>query len=513
MSSLFMVIHHARRRHVNEGPDGDVMCAGRYNAGMTMTSRLLLMGLAATVTVHVACATNPVTGKRELSLISEAQEIQMGREASQADLKRVGETASPDAQALVRTIGKQIAANSERPALPWEFHLLDDAAVNAFAYPGGFIFVTRGLMTHLNSEAELAQVIGHEVGHVTAKHSVSSMSKQQVTQIGLVAGSVLSDRVARYGNVLGTGAGLLFLKFGRDDEIQADELGFRYALAQRYDVREAEKVFSTLARLSGEGGARVPEWASTHPDPGNRAQLAHQKAAALPADALANTKVNRNEFLRMLDGMMFGDNPRLGYFRGTRFLHPDLRFEVTMPTGWKSVNLPEAVVSQSDDETAQLQLMLGQGSPAQVLQQFLGQEGITVTQRGQTTINGLPAVTAAFDGQTEGGVIKGLTVALQYDNATYLMVGLMTEAGAQKHSGVINGTMRSFRALTDASLINVKGATVQLVTLPDAMTGQAFTQRYPSSVPADEIYIINGIQAGTNLPRGLVMKRVVGGIR
>lgn len=469
--------------------------------------------VAAVVLSGPGCATNPVTGKRELSLIPESQEIQMGREASQGDLKRVGETIKADAQALVRSMGLQIAARSERPQLPWEFHVLDDAAVNAFAYPGGFIFVTRGLLTHLNSEAELAQVIGHEIGHVTAKHTVNSMSKQQMTQIGLIAGSVLSDRVARYGNVLGAGAGLLFLKFGRDDEIQADDLGFGYALAQRYDVREAEKVFSTLARLSGESGARVPEWASTHPDPGNRVQAAQKKAAALPADALANTRVNRNEFLRMVDGMMFGENPRLGYFRGPRFLHPDLRFELTMPAGWKSMNLPEAVVSQSAEGDAQFQLGLGPGTPAQALQQFLGQQGITVTQRGQTNINGFQAVTAAFDGQTDGGTLKGIAAALQHQDVTYVMVGLMAEAAAPRRAPGINATIRSFRALNDPALINVEAATVQVVTLPEAMTGLAFTQRYPSSVPAEEIYIVNGIQAGTNLTRGMLMKRVVGGVR
>jgi predicted Zn-dependent protease len=499
-------------------PAGNIETSGEDGMNNLVSMRsgrlraTLMVSALSAVGITFACATNPVTGKKELSLISEAQEIQMGREASQAAVKQVGEVANPGAQALVRTIGTQIAARSERPGLPWEFHLLDDAAVNAFAIPGGFIFVTRGLFTHLNSEAELAQVIGHEIGHVTAKHSVHAISQQQLTQIGLVAGSILSARVAQFGNLLGAGAGLLFLKFGREDEIEADALGFRYALEQRYDAREAVKVFTMLSRLGGEEGARVPEWASTHPDPGNRVQTAQKKIAELPPGALANTRVNRNEFLRLLDGMMFGENPRLGYFRGARFLHPDLRFEITMPAGWKSANLPEAVVSQSPQEDAQFQLMLGQGSPAQVLQQFLGQQGITVTQSGQTTINGLPAVSATFDGQTEGGVIRGIATALQYQNQTYLMVGLATDAGMRRQASAIEGTIRSFRALNDPALINVQGALIQLVTLPDAMTGQAFTQRYPSSVPAEEIYIINGITAGTNLPRGMLVKRVVGGL-
>ena len=473
--------------------------------------RATIVGALALV-VSTGCATNPVSGKRELSLISQSQEIEMGRGASKGDLQRVGETQKPDAQALVKRIGLDISSKSERPQLPWEFHLLDDAAVNAFAYPGGFIFVTRGLMAHLNSEAELAQVIGHEIGHVTAKHTVNSMSKQQVAQIGLVAGSVLSTSVAKYGDLLGGGAGLLFLKFGRDDEKQADALGFRYALADGYDVREATKVFATLARLGGEGGARLPEWQSTHPDPGNRAVVAQKKAAELTPAQLANVKVNRNEFLKLLDGMVFGENPRNGYFKGTRFLHPDLRFEFSVPSGWKSVNMPEAVVSQSPENTGQLQLAQAQGTPVHAVQQFVGQQGITVTQSAQTTINGLPAAIAQFDAQTQDGAIKGITAGVQYQNVTYLMVGLTATAAAAKNLPLLDAAMRSFRALNDPALINVQPALVQLVTLPEAMTGLTFTQRYPSSVPAARVYIINGMDAATNVARGTVLKRVVGGL-
>lgn len=317
--------------------------------------------------LQTACATNPVTGRRELSLVSEAQEVQMGRDASQGDLQRVGTVNNPAAQALVRGIGARMAAKSERPNLPWEFHLLDDAAVNAFAYPGGFIFVTRGLMTHLNSEAELAEVIGHEIGHVTAKHSVAQISQSQLAQLGLVGASVFSPTIAKYGDLLGTGASLLFLKFGRDDELQADALGFQYSLVQGYDVREAPKVFQTLGRLSG-GAGRVPEWQSTHPDPGNRIQRAEQRLAQTPASAYANSRVNRVEYLRLLDGMVFGENPRLGYFTGNRFLHPDLRFQLDFPSGWKTANQPEAVIAVSADNGAQIQLVPGTGTPAQALQ-------------------------------------------------------------------------------------------------------------------------------------------------
>jgi predicted Zn-dependent protease len=477
-----------------------------------MAKHISRLGMVAWVAVATACATNPVTGRRELSLISESQEVQMGREASQGDLQRVGEVANPAAQALVRRIGTSIAAKSERPNLPWEFHLLDDAAVNAFAYPGGFIFVTRGLMTHLNSEAELAEVIGHEIGHVTAKHTVASMSQQQLTQIGLVGASILSPTVAKYGDLLGTGASLLFLKFGRDDEMQADALGFRYSLANGYDVREATKVFQTLGRLSG-GEGRVPEWQSTHPDPGNRVQSAQARIAETPAASLNGLRVERESYLRLLDGMVFGENPRLGYFVGARFLHPDLRFQIDFPTGWKTANMPDAVIGVSPDNGAQLQLVPGKGTPAQTIQAFVGQQGITVKQSGQTSINGNAAVTAVFDAATEQGTLNGIAVAIAYQNTTYLLLGVMVPQVAAQRGPEVEAAMRSFRALTDATALNVQPAVVQLVTLDQAMTGQQFVQRYPSSIPAAQVYIINGIDASTSLPRGMLVKRVVGGVK
>ncbi len=468
--------------------------------------------LVGAASAAVACAVNPVSGKSELSLISQADEIQMGKGASANDLKTVGELNKADAVAMVRRLGLSIATKSERPGLPWEFHVLDDAAVNAFAYPGGFIFVTRGLMTYLTNEAELAEVVGHEIGHVTAKHTVNQMSKQQITQIGLVGASVLSPTVAKYGDLLGTGASLLFLKFGRDDETQADALGFKYSLARGYDVRQSPKVFNTLARLSGEGGARVPEWQSTHPDPGNRVTTAEAKVAALPPGSLNNTIVNRDGYLKVVDGMVFGENPRLGYFKGTRFLHPDLRFQLDFPSGWKTANGAQAVQSGSADNTAQLVLSPGQGTPAQVVQQFTGQQGVTVQQSGTTTINGMQAAIATFSAQSSSnGTLTGEIAAIQYGNTTYVLQGLMVAQGAG-HAGEIDAAIRSFRPLNDQASLNVQPAVIQLVTLSEAMSGQTFVQRYPSSISANTVYIINEIEASTSLPKGMVLKRVVGGV-
>ncbi|MCA0375755.1 MAG: M48 family metalloprotease [Gemmatimonadetes bacterium] len=471
--------------------------------------RVTVAGLAI-VAALAGCATNPVTGRRELSLISEAQEIQMGKQAAQGDLQRLGELPSQPLRDLVRTMGLRMAAQSERPQLPWEFHVLDDAAVNAFAYPGGFIFVTRGLLTHLNSEAELAEVVGHEIGHVTAKHSVVQMSQAQAAQIGLVGASIFSSTVAKYSDVLGGGAGLLFLKFGRDDELQADDLGFRYSLAQGYDVREAPKVFTMLGRLSG-GGGRVPEWQSTHPDPGNRAQLAQRRVASKPDSTFRSLRINRDGFLRLLDGMVYGENPRQGYFRGTRFLHPDGKFQLDFPTGWQVANLPDAVVGMSPDKGAQLQLSYAQGTPAQAAQAFASQQGITVRQRGSAPVNGLPAEQVVFDAQTQQGVVQGQLVTVAYGGTTYALLGIMAPAAAAR-APEVDAASRSFRALTDPAALNVQPARLQLVTLDQAMTGAQFAQRHATGgVTAETLYLINNIDATTALPKGMVLKRVVSG--
>src|SRR5687768_5617933 len=211
---------------------------------LALPALLLTAGLVAGPLA--SCARNPDTGENELSLVSEGQEIEMGQQAAQEVAQTIGFVEDPELQSYVANIGKRMAAKSERPKLPWEFHVVDDAAVNAFALPGGFIYVTRGLMSAVTNEAELASVIGHEIAHVTHRHSVQQISRAQVAQLGLVAGSILSSTVAQYGGLLGQGLGVLFLKYGRDAELEADRSGFRYALNDQYDVRQMVEMFEVL---------------------------------------------------------------------------------------------------------------------------------------------------------------------------------------------------------------------------------------------------------------------------
>lgn len=461
----------------------------------------------------VACATNPVTGRRELSLISESQEIQMGQQAAQQTLQSMPEISDAGMKSLVSQLGLRIARASERPNLPWEFHTLDDATVNAFALPGGFIFVTRGLVTHLNSEAELAQVIGHEIGHVTAKHSVSQMSKAQLATLGLGVGSIFSGTIRSLGGVLETGLTLAFLKFGRDDEIQADDLGFRYSLDQKYDPREAVDVYEMLQALGGGSAGKLPEWQSTHPDPGNRLAQTQQRIAAVPAASLTGAVVNEASYLRLLNGMIYGENPRLGFFRGTRFLHPDLRFEWQLPSGWQTANLPDAVVGQSAAKDAMIQLQISQtASVSDALRAFLGQQGIQQLSAGTTTVNGNPAALGEFDAQTESGVVRGMICFIRFNNTTYGIIGYTPAQRYAAYQSVFRGSIGTFKELTDPSALNVQPARIEIVTLTRDMTIETFIQNYPSSVPAQQVMVLNDAPAGTTLRSGRLVKRVVGGV-
>ena len=204
----------------------------------------------------------------------------MGQEAAKEVTASIQPVADDALQRYVSGLGTQLAKASERPNLPWSFTVIDDPQVNAFALPGGPIFITRGILTHMNSEAQLVSVLGHEIGHITAKHSVQQLSQAQLAQIGIIAAVIVKPSLAQFGDLASQGLGLLFLKFGRDDETQADDLGFRYMTTAGYSPTEMAEMFRTLQRLSGgNSGGRVPEWLSTHPDPGNRVEKTLRLAA------------------------------------------------------------------------------------------------------------------------------------------------------------------------------------------------------------------------------------------
>jgi predicted Zn-dependent protease len=465
----------------------------------------------------VACAPNPATGKSEFMLVSEEQEIAMGRQEAQKVLATMPLYEDKEAQDLVKRIGMEMAAASERPHLPWEFHVLDDETVNAFALPGGFIFITRGIMSHMNSEAELASVIGHEIGHVTGRHSAQQMTNAQLAQTGLLAGMILSQDVRNAGGALTQGLGLLFLKFGRDDESEADMLGFRYMTYEGYDTRAAATMFQTLDRASASAGQRLPEWQSTHPDPANRVEKALARVDSVEAAGrdLSGATLNQQSYLQLLDGMVYGLDPvKQGYFKDGAFYHPQMRIQFAFPAGWKTQNKPEGVVAVSPPQDAIMQLgHAGKaGASKDAAQKFFGQEGLQTANLNTNSVNGLTAASGDFRGQMEDGkVIDGSASFIEHGQSTFVFMGYTTQ-GNQAQLAAIKSAIRTFKPLTDRRFIDVTPATIKLVAVPKDMTVDQFNRQFPSSIPVGELAVMNGLDDETSiLKAGRLAKRVVGG--
>jgi predicted Zn-dependent protease len=428
----------------------------------------------------LACAVNPATGKRELSLIGEQQEIAIGRENDQQITAQLGLYEDADLAAYVNRVGQTLAAKSERPGLPWKFQVVDDPVVNAFALPGGFIYVTRGILGHFNSEAELAAVLGHEIGHVTARHSVSQMSKAQLAQLGLGLGSILApEQAARFGNLAAQGLELMFLKYGRDDERQADDLGLRYALSSGYDPRPMIEVFEMLERVSASaGGGRVPAWLSTHPDPGARGERIASEIATASAG-----KVERDAYLARIDGVTFGEDPRQGYFRENVFYHPDMQFRLEFPAGWKTQNTRQAVVALAPSDDAAMQLSLSrQGTPQEALRAFLAQEGVTPT----SSFGGGNGAGSRF--QLAGtSPVEGTVLFFEHGGRVLGVVGYATSAAWGQARPVVERAIGSFDRLTDRRALEVSPARITLA-------------------------LISGLDANARVESGRSYKVVIGGV-
>ena len=477
-----------------------------------ITTRIFVALAAAAM---ASCATNPVTGQRQLSLISESDEIAMGRQAAQEVEQTIGLVDNAGLQAYVRRVAMPMAQASERPNLPWTFAVVDDPTPNAFALPGGFVYVTRGMTTLMRSEAELASVLGHEIGHVTARHSVTAMSHQQLAQLGLGIGGLLSSQVQRFGGLLGTGMGLLFLQNSRDAERQADDIGFRYALNRDYAMSEMADVFRSLERLDTAQRSALPTFLSTHPSPGARVETIDAKVAALPSGS-RGTIVREAEYLHQIDGLVYGEDPRQGFFRDGEFVHPDLRFRFAFPRGWKGQNLKQAVVGVSPQQDAALQLTIVNGrSPEAAARQFSSQSGVALTDATSQDINGLPAMTGYFEASTDSGPVAGIIAWLSSRGPDVPVADLYARKPRcrvrTRSSSRSSGASDRF-AIRRRS--NARPNRINIVTVPDRLTLSEFNRRMPSAVDVNELAVINDVpSASTALAPGTLVKRVVAGGR
>jgi predicted Zn-dependent protease len=405
----------------------------------------------------------------------------------------------------------RLAADSERPNLPWSFKVVDDPIVNAFALPGGFIYVTRGILAHFNTEAELAGVLGHEIGHVTARHGAAQMSRQQAQQIGLGLGMVASERFREYGGLAAGALQMLNLSYSRGQESQSDELGLRYIAREGYDADAMVGVFQMLASAGGGGdGARLPEWQLSHPYPENRE--ANIRAAIDETGASRNGIVNRDEYLRMIDGIVYGANPREGYFDGSLFLHPDLAFELSFPSGWQTVNQRSVVagISPSEDAVVMLALVPEGAAPDAELRDFLRGEGMTGGPITERTNGGIQFAQATFQATSAEETISGEVAFARYNDLTYRILGYSSPAGFDRYGREVGATLSSFGAVTDRRVLDVQPMRLTTTTLSQAMSLNSFVQSFPQPVDIEELARLNRVLPSEVISAGTRIKTISG---
>jgi predicted Zn-dependent protease len=464
------------------------------------------------LTLLAGCATNPVSGKRELNLMSQSQELALGAQSDKSIVAQYGEYPDEDLQAYIASIGERMVPVSHRPDLDFHFRLLDDSIVNAFALPGGYVYITRGILAYLNDDAALAGVIGHEIGHVTARHGAQRYTQQMLMGAGLVVGSILSPQIARHGDLVGAGAQLLLLKYGRDDERQSDQLGVEYATKIGYDTRGMAEFFGTLDRLSGGAEGRLPEWQSTHPDPGARFETVQSLTAQWQAQVgKPPYKSDRDGFLARIDGIVFGDDPRKGFVDAGKFLHPDLKFQFPTPSGWKVVNSAARVVVAHPDGNAGVIFMLESAKTVEAAaDEQSRQEGVQVVSREGYTLGGMPAVRME-SATSDGHVINSTFIA--YDGNIYGFHGIAPRDSYDGLQRMLELPADGFRPLTDPKVLAIQPIVVKVVTAAKASSFVEFARGYPipegANMTVDGLALLNGVQTGSWVEKGHKFKILV----
>ena len=464
-----------------------------------------------------ACATNPVTGRREFTLMSEAQEIGIGRESDPQIKAEMGVYDDPELQKYVSDIGMRLARLSERPNLPWQFTVVDQPAINAFAVPGGFIYLTRGILAFLADEAELAGVLGHEIGHVTARHSAQQYTRSLGGMIGLTALGVFVPAARPFGQLSETALGVLFLRYGREDELQSDQLGANYSVSGGWDPAGVPGMLSTLGRLDEAAGDRkgVPNFLSTHPEPLARVKEIEPGIQQLKAGR-SNLVTDREALQRRVDGIIYGDNPAQGITRGSTFLHPPLRFRVDFPDQWQVANSPQQVVAKAPNADVYLVLQLVQKPVGRDIQDValnsMQAAGFRAVEGERASINGLEAFIGLYQGQIEGlGVVATRAAHISHNGNVYMLAGIVSSDLFRQADGAFLTSIRSFRPLSATEADSIRPNRVDLYVVRAGDTWAALAERSGGAIKPDTLAIMNKLPPGSTPPVGTRIKIVVEG--
>ena len=488
-----------------------------------LTPLLLAMAL---LTGCGSAIINPVTGQAERSVMSEPAEVAEGAKAHQQVLQEYGVVKDARLQAYVNNLGQRLAKLSHRDQLQWHFTVLDSPEINAFALPGGYVYVTRGIMAHLQNEAELAGVVGHEIGHVTARHGAQRATRQQDAGLGVLAASVLGAVLESQGisgagrlasEVSQTAAAGYIASYGRDQELQADQLGAEYLSRTAYDPRHMVNVINGLksqeqfatdqARAAGRSAPQHSSWLASHPS--NEQRL--QQITGLAAQYKGNyADEGRARYLQAISGMAFGESAEQGLTRGQNFYHATLGIAITAPPGWRIQNEPEqlALVNAAGDAALMIQVAPAKAGTTHddVIRNLLK------PSQGRTerlTLNSMPATRfmgARASNQGQQSIDATLVTG---PNATvYVLTPAAKNAAAlqQAKTGLAQA-QGSFRALSSQDRTAAKPWTLKTTPYPAGGFAQ-LARTAPMPMPEQQLRLINGFYGGGEPKAGQLVKVV-----
>ncbi|MEX0649242.1 MAG: M48 family metalloprotease [Balneolaceae bacterium] len=467
---------------------------------------------------------NPVSGNKRAYAYSWEQEVQIGQEVDQEISSQFGIYEESGLDGYIIQLGEDILQESHmrREDTPEEFRnteftfrVLNSPVVNAFALPGGYVYVTRGLLAHLNNEAQLAVVIGHEIGHVAARHASQRAFQQNLGQIAVIGGSILGQELLGLPgetllNISSQAAQLLFLSYSRDHERESDRLGVEYSAMTGYDAAEGAEFFTSLKRISEQSGQAIPSLLSSHPDPGERESSIPEMAAEWREQGYEQQERNTEQYMQEIQGIIYGENPREGFVDDGSFVHPELEFSFPVPENWHLINQPSqvALVSPNEDAVMLFRIDSEAGSARQSVENFVSQEGIQVESTSDERSSGeWPAYEAIVTAETDQQTLGMQVFAVEYDGNIYQFVNYSSVNDFESFIDDFSQTSSNFDELTDRRLLDIEPVRLEVVT---ADQNQIFQNLLPSPLPMDidpeDIAILNQVALDEEIEAGTLIK-------
>ena len=487
-----------------------------------------LTWLAAALLSGCASQVNPVTGRSELSVMDEASEIAEGKQAHVQVLQEYGAYDDPKLQAYVNGIGQRLAKHSHRSELEWHFTLLDSPEINAFALPGGYVYVTRGIMAYLESEADLAGVIGHEIGHVTARHGAQRATKQQAAGLGVFAATVLGA-VLEAGGVGGATQAVgglaqdvavgLIAKYSREQELQADGLGAEYLSRSNYDpknmvdvievLKKQERFAEDAAKAKGRASPPKANWLASHPSNDQRLQEIRQIAARYQGQY---NDEGRARYLQAINGMAFGESRAQGVTRGRNFYHEPLGIALSAPAGWQIRNSPNAIVVINEAGDAGVIVNIVPAKAGNTHAEIIRNALQPVQGRTESTaLNGLPATHFIGTRRTQQGQEVGVeaTVVTGPSSQNYVMLYAAKDAPTlQRNRPALREAVGTFRALSSADRNAARPWVLKTVPYRSGSLAALARQSPLADLPEQQLRLLNGVYGGGEPKAGDLIKVV-----